>query len=135
MSRRPRTATSESKAFAQAGTIRIRGMRFWGKHGANPGEQRRDQPIDVDVSVRLASDEAARSDALTDTFDYDQIFRVCEEIVTRRSFALLEALAQAIADALWQRQPLRSLSVRVRKPRLLAGATPEVELTRRRRLP
>src|ERR1700674_442991 len=103
--------------------IRISGMRFWGKHGAAPGERERQQPIDVDVELHIDCEPAAKSDDLNDTVDYDRIFHHCEAIVTQRSFTLLEALAAAC---------LSEATIRVRKPRLLDGATPEVELTRSR---
>ena len=117
----------------RAGAIRVRNMRFWGKHGANPGEQLRAQPIDLDVSITMDLEPAARSDALRRTLDYRDIYAACESIVTGRSFRLLEALGDAIARKLWDPATMLGLSVRVRKPRLLEGATPEIEIFRRRK--
>ena len=128
---RSRLSPAQLAAFRQSGRVRILGMRFWGKHGANPGEQKQTQPIDVDVSLRVDLNEAAANDSLQAALDYDEVYRMCERIVTRRSFRLLEALAQAVADALWQHKKVLGLTVRVRKPRRLAGATPEVEIQRR----
>jgi len=127
-----RRTSSRNDSFTQSGAIRVLGMSFSGKHGANPGEQTKEQPIDVDVSVRLDVDQAARTDKLDETIDYDAIFKTCQEIVSKQSFKLLEALAQAIVAELWRRYPLRAITVRVRKPRKLSGATPEVQISRRR---
>jgi dihydroneopterin aldolase len=121
-------------SFTQSGAIRILGMHFLGKHGANPGERTKDQPIDVDVSVRCDVGQAARTDKLTETIDYAGIFSTCEQIVTQQSFNLLETLAEAIVAALWRRYPVRAITVRVRKSGKLSGATPEIQI-RRRRLP
>jgi 7,8-dihydroneopterin aldolase/epimerase/oxygenase len=112
--------------------IRITGMRFWGKHGANPGERERDQPIDVDLEVTVDASSAASSDALADTIDYAELYRTCERIVTQQSFALLEALAGRIARACLRDARIGEVTVRVRKPRLLDGATPEIQVRRRR---
>lgn len=112
--------------------IRITGMRFWGKHGANPGEHDRGQPIDVDLEIAIDAATSSSSDALADTVDYDQLYRTCERIVTQESFALLEALAGRIAQACLRDARIGEVTVRVRKPRLLDGATPEVQLHRRR---
>lgn len=130
-----RRAGPRPRDFVQTGAIHVRGMRFWGKHGVTAAERRSEQPIDVDVSLRLGLATAARSDALRDTVNYDDIVQTCQQIVTRRSFALLEALAHAIVEALWQRHEPFAVRVLVRKPRRLEGATPEVQISRRRRLP
>ena len=112
-----------------ADAIRIRGMRFWGKHGALPGEQEREQPIDLDIELDVDCAPAAASDRLDDAVDYTSVHRACERVVTSRSFALLEALAEACLQAVFEDKRIRSATIRVRKPRLLDGATPEVELT------
>jgi dihydroneopterin aldolase len=112
-------------------TIRIRGMRFWGKHGALPGEQQKSQPIDLDIELDVDCAPAAASDRLADAVDYANIFKICERIVTTRSFVLLETLADACLQAAFADKRIRAATIRVRKPRLLDGATPEVELTRK----
>jgi dihydroneopterin aldolase len=110
--------------------IRIRGMRFWGKHGALSGEQEKSQPIDLDIELDVDCAPAVASDQLADAVDYAKIYKTCERVVTTRSFALLEALAYACLHAVLEDKRIRSATIRVRKPRLLDGATPEVELTR-----
>jgi dihydroneopterin aldolase len=113
-------------------TIRITGMHFVGRHGANPGEKDRPQPIDVDVEIVVDAGAAIASDALADAVDYDSIAQACRRVVTQRSFTLLEALAAACLDAIMSNARVRSARVRVRKPALLEGATPEVDLARAR---
>jgi dihydroneopterin aldolase len=105
-------------------------MRFRGKHGAAPGERDREQAIDVDIELRVDCAPAAKSDALTDAVDYDRIYRVCEAVVVQRSFALLEALADACLRDILTDPRIEEATIRVSKPGLLGGATPQVELTR-----
>lgn len=114
-------------------TIRINGMRFWGKHGANPGEQDREQPIDVDIALDVDCAPAAASDQLADAVGYVRVYRAIEATVTQRSFALLEALADACLSVVLEDPRIERATIRVRKPRRLDGATPEIELTRPRR--
>lgn len=114
------------------GLVRIREMRFWGRHGAIPGERDRTQPIDVDVELRFDFGPAIAGDDLSKTIDYDAVFKACEQVVTQRSFVLLESLADACLTALLADPRIERATVRVRKPRLLDGATPEIELTRER---
>ena len=114
------------------GIIRIREMRFWGRHGATPGERERIQPIDLDVEMHVACGPAIAGDDLSNTVAYEGVLRACERIVTRQSFILLESLANACLAALLEDPRVERATVRVRKPRLLDGATPEIELTRAR---
>jgi dihydroneopterin aldolase len=103
-------------------------MRFWGRHGADPGERDRAQPIDVDIELTCNLSRAVASDDLANTIDYGTIYRICEREVTEHSYALLEALGGRIVDAILRDSRVLRVTVRLRKPRLLEGATPEVEL-------
>ena len=105
-------------------------MRFWGKHGALDSEREHEQPIDVDLCVEADVSKAARTDHLADALDYRTLFAKCEEIVTKRSHALLESLAGACLDAILADSRVKRATIRIRKPRALEGATPEVEITR-----
>jgi dihydroneopterin aldolase len=104
-------------------------MRLWGRHGADPGERDRSQPIDVDVELTCDLSRAATTDDLADTVDYAAVYRLCEQVVSERSCVLLEALAGHIIAAIMRDGRIVDVTVRVRKPRLLEGATPEVELS------
>ena len=112
--------------------IRIRHMRFWGRHGVTEDERASPQEIELDIELIVDCSRASRSDQLTDAVDYDAAYRVCEKIATQRSFALLEALADACLQELMHDGRVQRATVRVRKPGLLDGATPEVELSRTR---
>jgi dihydroneopterin aldolase len=115
------------------GRIRIEGMRFYGKHGASEEERAKSQPIDLDVEAAIDLSAAAQSDRLSDTFDYTKLHALCERAVTQESFALLEALAEHIARQVLADDKVLGVVVRARKPRLLDGATPQVEVRMRRR--
>lgn len=110
--------------------VRIRGMRFWGKHGVTDQERADAQPVHLDIELSCDATKAAQSDDLADAIDYNRIFRTCENIVTQRSFHLLEALADACLRAVLEDPRIARATVRVSKPQLLNGSTPEVELSR-----
>ena len=114
------------------GTIELRGIRAWGRHGANPGEQRVPQPLDIDVHVELDLDAASSSDALGDTVDYAAVHAAVVRLVARERFALLERLADAILRELMRDGRIARARVSIAKPALLAGATPVVTLHRTR---
>ncbi len=112
------------------GVIRVNGMRFWGKHGALAHERERSQPIDIDLEVIADLNVPAASDRLEDAIDYAALFAQCERVVTTTSFTLLEALAEQILTSVCADERVLEAVVRVSKPRLLDGATPQVQLAR-----
>ena len=121
-----------SREFEERGGIRLQGMRFWGTHGVTADERLHPQPIDVDVDLDVAFSDAIKNDDLAGTLDYTECFRICEDAIVNHSFQLLETLAHHIMDQLWKFKQVRGATVRVRKPRFLSGATPEIELQRTR---
>lgn len=107
-------------------------MRAWGKHGAEALERERPQPIDLDVTLESDFTPALGSDDVRDAIDYAAVYRICAHVVSARSFALLESLAAACVAEVMKDERVARATVRVRKPRLLDGATPEVEVSRDR---
>lgn len=114
------------------GTIELRGIRAFGRHGANPGEKDVPQPFDIDVWLDVELAAARRSDALADTIDYAQLHATIVALVRERSYNLLERLAGELLDAILGDARIAEARVRIAKPQLLAGATPAVTLSARR---
>jgi len=80
--------------------IELRGLRCVGTHGVLAEEQERAQPFEVDLDLAVDLRPAGVSDALGDTVDYGAVADVVDATVSGpRSFALLEALAWHVADA------------------------------------
>jgi dihydroneopterin aldolase len=82
-----------------------------------PEEQARPQPFEVDLELRLDLAPAGRSDALSDTVDYDGLAARVVNIVERGGCALLETLATRIAEATKADPRVQSVVVTVRKLR------------------
>ncbi|CAN5742160.1 dihydroneopterin aldolase [soil metagenome] len=96
--------------------IVLAGMRFLGRHGASEEERELPQPIELDVELWLDLSPAGTTDALATTVDYGPVIELCRDIVERRSFQLLEAIAEAVATAILRGTPAEGVVVRVRKP-------------------
>lgn len=113
-------------------TIALRGIRAWGRHGADPGEQGVPQPIDVELVIEFDAAAARASDDLRDTIDYAALHAEVVDIVTRTSCRLLERLGELILEAAMRDERVVAARVALAKPGLLGGATPVVTLGRTR---
>jgi len=108
--------------------IVIRGIRAYGRHGANPGERDRPQPFDIEAELQLDLSRARRSDMLADTVDYAALHARIVAIVQEASFALLERLGEEILHAIRSDERVCAARVAIGKPGMLQGATPTVEV-------
>ncbi len=116
--------------------IELRGLRLLGTHGVLAEERSRPQPFEIDLDLSVDMAAAGRSDDLGDTVDYASVVGAVAGVVAgRRSFLLLEALADAIAGEVLTDPRVGSVTVVVRKlqPPLPADiGTVGVRLTRTR---
>jgi dihydroneopterin aldolase len=110
--------------------IALRGVRAYGRHGANPGERDREQPFHIEVDVEMDLQQAQSSDDLNDTLDYAALHRRIVDIVQSTSFLLLERLCGEILEAIFADARVARAHVQIGKPSLLEGATPSVSLRR-----
>jgi 7,8-dihydroneopterin aldolase/epimerase/oxygenase len=98
--------------------IEIRDLRVVGVHGVLPEERERAQPFSVDIVAWVDMAAAQQSDALGDTVDYGALAQVAADVVTQRSYQLLEALAGRLTEALLIADSrLAAIEVTVRKLR------------------
>lgn len=114
-------------------TIALRGIRAWGRHGANRGEQDVPQPLDIDVNLMVNVRAARLSDELADTIDYAAVHAQIVRIVATERYRLLERLGESIVAALMDDDRVAMADVTIAKPGLLDGATPSVTLSKMRK--
>lgn len=113
-------------------SIGIRGIRAYGRHGADLGERDHAQAFDLEVELECDFSRARHSDALEDTVNYALVHARVVEIVERTSFVLLERLGEELLRALLVDPRVLGACVTIAKPKLLGGATPWVRLSSRR---
>jgi dihydroneopterin aldolase len=109
--------------------IELRGIEVFGRHGVNDDERRDGQDFLVDVELEI---EEPREDAIGSTVDYREVRDCVREVSDASARHLLETLAAAVADELVARFPVRSASVRVRKPGIAWAESAAVSVERSR---
>ncbi|MFO8098073.1 MAG: dihydroneopterin aldolase [Salinibacter sp.] len=111
------TTVSSSSSSATTGYVRLVNAVFYGHHGVMQEEHRIGGRYEVDVSVELDFEEAARHDDLTRTVDYETVYDFIRRLVTENEFYLIEKLAYRIAHTVLEEYPdLGGVEVTVRKP-------------------
>lgn len=104
--------------------LRLRDLRFACILGVHPWEQETRQVI-VHIEIGLRPEFAARAaarDALTDTVDYSQLELRIARLLESRSFQLLEAMADTIAQEVLEEPAAQSVRVEIEKPGALRFA-------------
>jgi dUTP pyrophosphatase len=97
--------------------IELRGLTWFGYHGAFAEETRLGQRFEVDLRLGLDLSAAGRTDDLGQTVDYGRVAETVRAIVEGPPFRLIEALAEAICVAILSGFPqVDSVDVRVAKP-------------------
>jgi len=95
-------------------TVEVRGLRVFGRHGVHAEERERGQDFVFDIELEVG--ERGVSDRIEEAVDYVEVARVVQDVSDARAYALLEALASAVADELERRYEPERLRVRVAKP-------------------
>ena len=96
--------------------IRLTGLRVRGHHGVLPEERRDGQDFVVDAVLHLDLAPAARSDDLAQTVHYGELAEALARVVAGEPVALLETLAQRLADVCLADARVERAEVTVHKP-------------------
>jgi dihydroneopterin aldolase len=115
--------------------LKIKGMTFHAFHGVTEVERESGQRFEVDVELLLDLTMAGRTDLMENTIDVRDIYETVEEVVIEGHFMLIEAMAQRIADVIFDRYSVGEVIVRIAKPYAALGGIArgvEVEINRLR---
>ncbi|MEA1997073.1 MAG: dihydroneopterin aldolase [Gemmatimonadota bacterium] len=116
--------------------VTLKSMEFYSHSGIHSFEKDVGQLFEIDLECFLDLSLASRSDHLSDTINYAELFQTVKDVMEKSSFNLMERLAGEIAGKVFERFPVvERLTVRCRKPRVpVKGfiAYAEVEIKRER---
>lgn len=96
-------------------SIQLTGIRCYGYVGYLPEEQVLGQWFEVDLTLWLDLVAAGQSDNISDTLDYRHAIATVKQLVKTSKFALVEKLANAIADAILKLDRVQQVRVRLIK--------------------
>jgi dihydroneopterin aldolase len=99
-----------------ADKITLSGLRVRGFHGVLPAERALGQEFVVDVTLFLDTAPAAAGDDLAKTVDYGDLAVRLAAVVEGEPVALIETLAQRLADACLTSEAVDAVEVSVHKP-------------------
>ena len=104
--------------------LELHGLHVFGHHGVEEEEKRLGQLFLFDLE--LEGGDRGADDSLAGAIDYTQVASAVRELSNTRRFDLIEALATAVADLVYEQFAPERLRVRVRKPQVKpAGMTVE----------
>lgn len=96
--------------------ITLTGIRATGFHGVYDHERRDGQIFIADVTLELSLVDAALSDDVADTVHYGELADQVAAILAGEPVALLEKLAQRIADSALAYDRVAAVTVTIHKP-------------------
>jgi dihydroneopterin aldolase len=100
-------------------TVEVSDFRLFGRHGVHAHEKENGQEFVFDVALDVG--DRGANDVYAEAVDYREVQRVVQSVNDARSYDLIEALATAVADALWERFVPVAVRVRVTKPAVKPG--------------
>jgi dihydroneopterin aldolase len=94
----------------------LRGLSVRGRHGVLDAERELGQTFVVDVTLHLDTRAAAAGDDLSRTVHYGVLAEQVAAVVAGEPVALVETLAQRVADVALVPEPVVAVDVTVHKP-------------------
>ncbi|MEY4747434.1 MAG: hypothetical protein RLZZ416_483 [Candidatus Parcubacteria bacterium] len=110
----------------------IEHLSLTGKHGVGEEERQEEQEFLIDISADIDTRKAADSDHLSDTVDWTVFHDIARDAVEKRSYCLIERLAEVIAQEILKDRRVARVVVTVRKKEILEGGLPGVTIVRTR---
>jgi 7,8-dihydroneopterin aldolase/epimerase/oxygenase len=102
--------------------VRIKKAAFYAYHGALKEEQSIGGHFEADVDMYFDFSEAAATDDLTKTINYEGIYKHINKVIHEKKYYLIETIATIIAESLMVAYPiLDKIDVKVRKNNVPVG--------------
>ena len=110
--------------------ITIDNLRINGAHGYYEHERNAEQEFVLSLRIGIDGRNAAESDALSDTIDYDLIRTIAENVFKGKSRYLLETLAEEITQEILKETIAQEVSISIQKTGVWSNGIPGISITR-----
>ncbi|EPS73666.1 hypothetical protein M569_01092, partial [Genlisea aurea] len=110
--------------MSQVDKLVLRGLKFHGFHGVKEEEKKLGQKFVIDIDAFMDLRAAGKSDQLSDTISYTDLYKIAKAVVEGPSLNLLEAVAEEIAGRILGKYPqISSVRIHVGKPHVAVYGT------------
>ncbi len=125
---------SEDQRDLDRDVILLEGVEVPASLGVTEAERRMRRPVRLDLELGFDLSAAGRSDELTETIDYSELYEVVAKVAGGREHRLVEALGERIVSAIFENFPIDHVRLTVRKSKPIAGVLDwaGIRITRRR---
>jgi len=113
--------TRDNRIDPHSDQILLQGIEIPCALGVTEAERLMRRPVRLDLELGFDLRASGRSDELSQTIDYGEIYEVVEKVVGAGEHRLVEALGERIVSALFERFPIESVGLTVKKARPIAG--------------
>lgn len=103
--------------------ISLRGLAVDAVVGCRPDERLAPRPVTIDLDIFADLRVPGATDDIVDTVDYDALARRIREVVVSKERALIEAIAEDVAQCCLATTNVRTVTVTVHKPGAVAGCS------------
>ncbi len=103
--------------------------------GCTSKERRRRQKIVLDIHLYTPLSKAGETDNITNTIDYQSVIEALKELITSRSFSLIETIAEHAAKMLLAKFPINHAEIRITKRPFKNPKSVAVQISRTQRNP
>lgn len=102
--------------------VKIKNASFYAYHGALKEERSIGGKFEVDLEMYFDFSEAAKTDNLSKTINYEEVYKSIDKVVREKKYFLIERLATLIADNMLNNyRQLDKIDVKVRKNNVPVG--------------
>ncbi len=102
--------------------IRIKNLHIPAVVGVHAWEHDAPQPVVINVELDYDASEAAKSDSLKHSVDYQFVTQTISETVRATHFHLLERMADELLDVIMRDDRITRMKIEIDKPNALALA-------------
>jgi len=86
--------------------------------GIHDEEKKMGQKLLIDVTVEIDSSKAVKTDSVSNTINYVDIYNTVQKVGKAKSYSLIETLAESVFEAIMVHPSVKSAKIKVHKPHI-----------------